>query len=79
MLREANRNENGYEILMVHWVLAEQREKRALATAFSCKSVPGNVWRDLTEILVPRMLAHTIRDRDDDEDGQREKRRKILD
>jgi hypothetical protein len=62
-----------YEVLMIHWVLAEQREKRALATAWACKSVPGNVWRDLTEILVPRVLADTLRQ---DGDGQ-EKNKKL--
>lgn len=49
-----------YEILAVHWTLAEQREKRALATAWACKAVPGNVWRDLAEILVHRLLADTF-------------------
>ena len=61
-----DRDESGYEVLMIHWVVAEQREKRALATAWACKRVPGNVWRDLTEILVPRVLAHTIRQQEDD-------------
>lgn len=70
-------DESGYEVLMVHWVLAEQREKRALATAWACKMVPGNVWRDLTEILVPRVLAHTIRQDHEDDGHEKNKKLKI--
>jgi hypothetical protein len=61
-----------YNIMERHWVVAEQREKRALATAWTCKAVPGNVWRDLAGILVPRVLAHAIRQQDD---GQEKKKK----
>lgn len=47
-------------VIEAFYLEALQREHQAIATVWACKTVPGNVWRDLAEILVPRLLADTF-------------------